>query len=81
MVIVEAPNENEARAQFAADVMVKTRTLTLEPHEFRPFYKGTFESVVPQFGVRRLVGAFVPRKKSGDKSPHSKVRHYHRVTY
>lgn len=43
MVIVEAQNEDEARSLFAYDVMVTSRTFTLELHQFRPFYKGTIE--------------------------------------
>lgn len=43
MVIVEAKNEDEARALFASDVMVMKKTFALELHQFRPFYKGTIE--------------------------------------
>jgi len=43
MVIVEAPNEAEARTLFASDDMVVKKTFTLDLHEFRPFYKGSIE--------------------------------------
>ena len=43
MVIVEAPNEVEARSLFASDAMVEKKTFTLELNQFRPFYKGTIE--------------------------------------
>lgn len=43
MVIVEAPNEDDARSLFASDVMLSKKTFTLELHQFRPFYKGSIE--------------------------------------
>ena len=43
MVIVEAGNEDEARALFASDVMLTAKTFRLELHRFRPFYKGSIE--------------------------------------
>jgi hypothetical protein len=43
MVIVEAPNESEARSLFAPDLMVEKKTFTLELNQFRPFYKGAIE--------------------------------------
>jgi hypothetical protein len=43
MVIVEAPNEAEARSLFASDLMVEKKTFTLELNQFRPFYKGAIE--------------------------------------
>lgn len=43
MVIVEAPNEEDARSFFASDVMVLKKAFTLELHQFRPFYKGSIE--------------------------------------
>ena len=43
MVIVEAQNEDEARSLFASDVMVSSKTFTMELHQFRPFYKGSIE--------------------------------------
>ena len=43
MVIIEARDEDEARAHFASDVMVTKKTFTLELFQFRPFYKGSIE--------------------------------------
>ena len=43
MVIVEAPNEVEAKSLFASDVMVEKKTFILELNQFRPFYKGAIE--------------------------------------
>ena len=43
MVIVEAQNEDEARSLFASDLMVSSKTFTMELHHFRPFYKGSIE--------------------------------------
>jgi hypothetical protein len=43
MVIVEAPNEGEAKSLFASDVMVEKKTFILELNQFRPFYKGAIE--------------------------------------
>lgn len=43
MVIVEARDEEEARAQFVSDGMVAKETFTLELFQFRPFYKGSIE--------------------------------------
>ncbi|HEX6730954.1 MAG TPA: hypothetical protein VF074_13110 [Pyrinomonadaceae bacterium] len=43
MVIVEAKNEEEARAIFASDLMVEKKTFAMELHQFRPFYKGAIE--------------------------------------
>ena len=43
MVIVEAPNEVEARSLFVSDAMVEKKTFTLELNQFRPFYKGAIE--------------------------------------
>ena len=43
MVIVEAPNESEAKSLFATDLMVEKKTFTLELNQFRPFYKGAIE--------------------------------------
>ena len=43
MVIVEARTEAEARALFAADVMLEKKIFALELYEFRPFYRGSIE--------------------------------------
>ena len=43
MVILEAASEDEARAQFASDAMVRDSVFIMEVNTFSVFYKGCVE--------------------------------------
>src|SRR4051812_12746414 len=50
-----------------------TFDLRINPGVVRPIIYDSRVCVESYFGVRRFIAAFARRKKSGDKSPHSKV--------